>query len=216
MRTSKDWLNRFRSCSPSSGFRPHRPSQSSWWWQNQSHLIQNQHLPLQYAVSHLPRMLGTSSSSTLHLVQRILLYWGLYFLQQRSIFNAIPLTVLKSMESSHPPSATAPHYVRVRLKMMWRKLWNGITSAMAASLFAAFTTTWTIDAAWDAASSFCTAAWPAADVFEFCAMIMYQSRVKHVSYCYLLVTSIWLVSKWVWYNPSLEPCQLHWVISPFF
>ena len=130
----------------------------------------------------------------------------------------------KFMNYLYPSEATATHCIRVKTTMVWKTLWIGLNAAMAIALFSAFTNPWTIAAAWAAAATFAfysapcaiSAAWTAADVFAFCAMILYWSRLKHVSYCYHLVTSIWLVFKWVRWNLYLESCQLHWVISPCF
>ena len=60
---------------------------------------------------------------------------------------------------------------------------------MAAELFFAFTTSWTIADDWSAAASFVLCAapcviivtWYAAGVFSFYFMILYQFRLKHVS-----------------------------------
>ena len=130
----------------------------------------------------------------------------------------------KFTKSSFPLAFTATHFVKVRTKMVWRTLWSGINAAMSAALFSAFTTPREIAYAWAAADTFVfcaapwmiSAAWAAVAVFAFCARIMYQIRVKHASQCYHMVTSIWLVLKWVQRSCYLEPCQLHWLISPWF
>ena len=130
----------------------------------------------------------------------------------------------KSMKSSYPPAATVTHCVRVRATIVWMTLRSGISSVTDSALFSAFTTPWTIASTWSAADifTFCyapceiSATWTAAAAFELSAMIMYQIILKYVSYCDHLVTRIWLVFKWVRRKCYLEPCQLHWVISPYF
>ena len=126
------------------------------------------------------------------------------------------------MKSSYPSAAIAAHCVRVRPTMVRRTLWSGINAAIAAALFAAFTTHWAIAAARSAAFAFfyvpcvIAATWDAASAAVFCDMIMYWIIVKHGSYCCHLVTSICLVFIWVQWNRYLKPCHLHWVISPCF
>ena len=102
----------------------------------------------------------------------------------------------KLMKSLCPSAATYTHYVRVRPTMAWRTFWIGINATMAAVLFDTFDTTWNIHASWAAAATFALCAvpcviysnWDAATTFVIFAIIMYQIRLKNVSYCY-----IWLL-----------------------
>ena len=119
---------------------------------------------------------------------------------------------------------TDTYYVRFRTIMAWRTLWFGINEIIDAEMFSAFTANFMIASAWYFAATFLfcadfhaiTTAWDAAAVFEFCAMITYWNRVKHGRYCYHIVTSIWLIFKWLKQNRYMEPCQFHWVISPWY
>ena len=88
---------------------PHQPSQSSWWWRTQSHQSQLRILPLWYAVSHLPIMIYPGSSYPLHLIKRILLYWGFYFLQLIPIFQCCPIACSQSPGSLHIHQRTQLH-----------------------------------------------------------------------------------------------------------
>ena len=61
----------------------------------------------------------------------------------------------KSMKYSYPSAATATQHVRVMIKIIFRNLWSGINAAMAAALFSAFTTPWTIATSWAVEFALC-------------------------------------------------------------